>query len=347
MKQRADGRWLKVKSINGKKVYFYSTAKTERAAIKDIEKQLVEYAEKDEKGKTFQEVAEEWQTTPRYTQLSPTTQKRYDILLNHAFKVFADDYIKNIQAEDIENFLTDLSEQGFASKTIKHQFSIFKIIFKYAKMKRYIANDETAYVTVPDGKKAVKRRALTEDEVKIVEKNATTGFGLFAYFLLNTGLRRGEALALQYRDLDYDKKVIHITKSAYYVGNQPKLKRPKTEAGTRDIVFPDCLIKILPRGKQTNYIFHYPEKPDQIMTADVYERLWDKYQGQTGLDITAHMLRHTYATVLFEAGIDVKDAQNLMGHADIATTNNIYTHIREQRMADTADRLNAYLNSQN
>lgn len=80
------------------------------------------------------------------------------------------------------------------------------------------------------------------------------------------------------------------------------------------------------------------------MTQTIYDAKWNRFLSATGLDITAHMLRHTYATILFEANINVKDAQSLMGHADISTTNNIYTHIRENRMSQTAEKLNAFLN---
>lgn len=342
MKQRNDGRWQKAVTINGKRIFFYSSESTERKANKDIENQMLNYTEKQEKGLTFKQVADLWQKSPQYIKLSPTTQTRYDILLNHAEK-FHNLYIKMITAEDIQDFLTDLANQNYATKTIKHQFSIFKIIFKYAKMKRYVKDDETQYVIMPEGKKAVKRRALTEDEVKIIEKHADTEYGFFPYFLLNTGLRRGEALALQYGDIDRKNKIIHITKSAYYEGNQTKIKPPKTDAGVRDVIIPDRLLKKLPRGKKHCFLFPYPGEPTKLMTQRIYERKWKDFLIATDLKITAHMLRHTYATILFEADINVKDAQSLMGHADITTTNNIYTHIRENRINETAKKLNVFL----
>lgn len=341
MKQRKDGRWLKVKNINGKQVYFYSTEPTEKKALKDIEKQMLNYKEKEEKGLTFKEVIDLWQQSPQYLKLSPTTQSRYDILIKHA-NVFKDQYINNITAEDIQDFLTNLSEQQYATKTIKHQLSIFKIIFKFAKLKRLLKEDITQYLILPEGQKAIKRRALTADEVKTIEEHSDTEYGFFPFFLLNTGLRRGEALALQFKDIDKVNGVVHITKSAYYDGNQTKIKPPKTDAGIRDVILPRRLIEKLPKGKDDDFLFPYPGIPSKLMTQRIYERKWRNFLKATGLDITAHMLRHTYATILFEAEINVKDAQNLMGHADITTTNNIYTHIREQRITETAKKLNTF-----
>lgn len=345
MKQRADGRWQKTKTINGKRIFFFSSEPTERKALRDIENQMLNYIEKEENGPTFGKVIDEWQSSPQYERLSPTTIQRYEVLSNR-LSPFFNEYIKNIKAEDIQDFLLDMSYKGYATKTIIHQFSIFKIVFNFARMRRYIKEDETKLVVLPEGEKAVKRRALTEGEVAVVEKYATDEDGLLPYLILNTGLRRGEACALTYGDIDYDKCVAHINKSAYYDGNQSKIKAPKTEAGERDVILPERLLKILPKGKKDHYIFPHPKNPKQPMTQSVYTRKWSAYLKKTGLNITAHMLRHTYATILFEANIGVKDAQVLMGHADIMTTNNIYTHIRENRMKETANQLNAFLNKQ-
>ena len=73
-----------------------------------------------------------------------------------------------------------------------------------------------------------------------------------------------------------------------------------------------------------------------------YDRLWRNYQKKYGLTITAHQLRHAYATMLFEAGVDLKDAQDLMGHSDINLTRQIYTHIRDERKFETMSKLNAF-----
>ena len=72
-----------------------------------------------------------------------------------------------------------------------------------------------------------------------------------------------------------------------------------------------------------------------------FRRQWYAYQKESGVTATPHQLRHAYATMLYEAGIDEKLAQELMGHADISTTKNIYTHIRLSRMEDAANKLNS------
>ena len=131
-------------------------------------------------------------------------------------------------------------------------------------------------------------------------------------------------------------------KSVYHKSNVPHIKGTKTENGTRKVVLLDVLADKLPKGKDENFIFSIDgTKP---LGYSAFQRRWDKYKKETGLDITAHQLRHTYATILFEAGIDVKDAQHLLGHSDISVTRNIYTHIRTNHFKETVEKLNTFMN---
>ena len=72
------------------------------------------------------------------------------------------------------------------------------------------------------------------------------------------------------------------------------------------------------------------------MTQRIYERKWRNFLKATGLDITAHMLRHTYATILYDAEVDVLTAQKLLGHADVSTTMNVYAHATREAKRTSA-----------
>ncbi|MEG0020271.1 MAG: tyrosine-type recombinase/integrase [Oscillospiraceae bacterium] len=74
--------------------------------------------------------------------------------------------------------------------------------------------------------------------------------------------------------------------------------------------------------------------------------LWTQYQRATGITITPHQLRHAYATILYEAGIDERMAMELLGHANIAITKKIYTHISSRKKGSTAATLNNFINSE-
>lgn len=340
MKKRKDGRFCKVVTLHDKRIYFYSSEPTEKKAEKDIQRQILAYSEKEERGKTFKEVADEWEEQ-HYPHIEYTTAHRYRSLLNHVRDDFDSRYIKDIKPVDIERHIENFVFKQYATKSIKDQLSVVRLVFRFAYIKGYIASDPSQYVSPPKGQASNNREPLTDEEIKVVKNSIDCTFGLFPYFLLYTGLRKGEALALQYTDIDFENKEIHVTKSVYHVSNKPYIKGTKTQNSTRSVVLPDILAEKLSCGKPEEYIFSI--NGDRPLANSAFERKWSKYCEETGLNITAHQLRHTYATILFEADIDVKDAQHLMGHSDIAVTRNIYTHIRKNRLHETAEKINKFM----
>jgi integrase len=181
----------------------------------------------------------------------------------------------------------------------------------------------------------VTRRELPSDaDIEIIKRSVDLLFGLFAYFILYSGLRRGELLALKWEDIDFDRNTISVNKAMYWNVNQPVIKDTKTEAGNRVVPLLQPLKDHLTGGE--GYIFGLP-------TQTVFRRKWNKYRAETGIEVTPHQLRHAFATICYEAGIEDKDAQQLLGHASVSTTRDIYTHIREQRKQQTAEKLNAFV----
>ena len=156
-----------------------------------------------------------------------------------------------------------------------------------------------------------------------------------AKLALFTGCRRGELLALQYEDINREEGTIIISKSVYFVANKPYIKVPKTEAGKRIIPLLQPLEQILPK-KKTGYILN---QNGNLLTDKQARTLWDKTCQEIGVSCTLHQLRHAYATRLYDLEIDVKSAQQIMGHADIATTQKIYTHLSMERKKQKFEKL--------
>lgn len=339
MKKRADGRYQKSITIDGKRHVFYGKTPAE------INRKILDFQKKTENGKTFREVADEW-ANEHFDKIEYSTARRYRRLKDAVTDEVGDMYINEITSNDIILFLRKLSAQDYSSKTIKDQLSVIKMIFKYAVIQQYITNNVTEYITPEKGKKSVTRQPLTDKEIAIVNNSIDCTFGFFVYFLLYTGLRKGEALALKWSDIDFNNKTINVSNSVYHEGNTPKIKPPKTDAGTRTVILLDCLYEKLKERYKPNetYVFNYN---GNLMGGSMYTRRWKKYQQETNTSFTAHQLRHTFATLLFEANINVKDAQVLMGHSDISVTQNIYTHIRQSRVSQTANALNSFISSQN
>lgn len=331
-KKRADGLMQRQVTINGKRKVFYG--KNDR----ELNKKIAEYKEDTARGRLFSTVAEEWWEKHELT-LEYNSIKNYSPAYRRAVEEFGDKFIKTITPKDIELFILRFAKRGYAQKTVTTQLLIIRLILEYAMLEGDVMNNAADPVRVPRGLSKSKRDLPTDEEIQTVKSSIDRTFGLFAYFVLFSGCRRGEALALTYGDIDRKRKVIAVSKSIYHDNNKPIVKQPKTSAGKRQIVLLDVLADAVPNGDPKQYIF--ANEKGEPLTSSQFDKLWKTYCEETGLEITPHQLRHAFATILFDAGIDDKDAQELLGHANLSTTRDIYTHITKSRFEKTASILNA------
>lgn len=330
-KKRDDGLLQRQVTINGNRKVFYG--KTER----ELNRKIAEYKEERVKGRKFAAVAEEWEKE-HFPTLAYNTLKGYRPALARANEAWENTYIQQIRPKDISQMLLRMAREGYAQKTVRTQLLVCNLIFSYAVVEGDLEYNPAASVRVPKGLPKHRREIPAEAELETVKKSVGCTFGLFPFFILYTGCRRGEALALRYEDIDRKEKVITINKSLYHDNNRPQVKKPKTAAGVREVVLLDVLAAKLPKRKKG---LVFPNEKGEYMTETQFQRQWELYQRETGLQITPHQLRHAYATILFDAGLDAKDAQELLGHANLSTTRDIYTHITQTHKTKTAEILNA------
>ena len=333
MYQRPDGLYEKILTINHKRIAF--RGKSER----EVTRKILEYHEAEERGPLFADVAWAWREE-HFKTLEYNSQTCYKKPFERILSWFENQYIKEITPADVETFIKYLAlDRHYAAKTVNIDLALTHLVFTYAVVNNIIPINPSEQVRIPKGLKKTSRRAPTEEEIEIVKANVDKPFGLFYFFILYTGCRRGEALAIQFKDIDRDNKIIHITKSIYYAPNQPEIKGPKSESGIRDIPLLDILDAKLPKGKPNDFLFG-GEKP--LSRARMQYAL-KKYQEETGLAISPHFLRHGYATILYDAGIDIKIAQGLLGHSDFQITMNTYTHISSEHVKKDVQKINDFL----
>lgn len=194
-----------------------------------------------------------------------------------------------------------------------------------------------------------KREALTpEEEDQMLEVLTGTSVYLLVWFLLATGARRGEACGLQWDCVDFKKAEVSLRRNLVFIDSHTTELRNymKTDAGTRTIPIPLDLRDALLEAKETSkskFVFCRPT--GQSFDATSFNSLWNNVRRRFGpnakqtarthgivteTNVTPHVLRHTYATRCFEAGLDIKEVQRLMGHASPDVTLEIYTHYCEQ-----------------
>lgn len=198
-----------------------------------------------------------------------------------------------------------------------------------------------------------------------------------AMLMMLSGLRRGEATALTWGDIDLDAGSITVDKSVDFVTG--KVKAPKSKAGVRVVMMPRELTTFLRAEKAAEqplcmYVIHQTD--GKRMTNSAWHKMWESYMsalnaqyGHNGANrfaprkkgadgqargplpmvidtFTPHQLRHTYATLLYLAGVDVMTARDQLGHSDIKTTLEIYTHLDKVYKRSSMDKFSTYLEQQ-
>lgn len=345
--RRSDGRYVASRMENGKRKYIYD---------RDPEKlwhKLNDVVE--EKPLLFRDIAEAWHDA-HWERVSAGTIAGYVSSYNRAVDLYGDTPAAELMTADINQHLAQLKNRGLGLKTIKTQRTVYHLIYQHAigdeetgKLIRYNPADAAV---LPSGiKRPVKRDAPPDDVVRKIRSQVDTAYwGLFCLFLIATGFRRGEALAVQWKDVDFKKKEISCTKSVVYRGSVI-VKEPKTKSGVRKVpILPDLLPALKEaRGEPDEYVFHGEDKT-QPLNESTYRRRWQHYCKDMGFvdeegkhTLTAHVLRHGYATMLYDAGVDAYAAQKLLGHADIQTTLAIYTHLKQEREKASRAKLERYV----
>ena len=317
----------------GKRIHFYGH--TDR----EIDEQIMAYTAAQERGRLFKEVSENWKAE-HWPTLAPNTLRGYNPAYNRAVDEFGDTPVRQIRPQDIKRYINEFSRGGTARKTVTNQLLILNMIFSYAVESGDLDYSPCTHVSIPKNLPKTRREAATPEEEAIVKRSAH--IWLFPFFILYSGLRKGEALALTWADIDFDNDVISVTKSVYHEIDKAAIKLPKTAAGIRTVPLLAPLkaeLQKIPVGDPAAYLFSHDGGVSPL-TDRRYTTLWANWAKATGVTATAHQLRHSYATMLFDCGIDVKDAQDILGHSTAAVTQDIYTHIRDARRKLTAKTLN-------
>lgn len=344
MKKRADGRWVKKKMIDGVPVFFYSVEDTEKKASRDIENQMLEYQkERYRKKHNFKYVAD--QMLEYQSELvSYNTAQCYHYSIKHLSPLFGLD-IEEIEPSMVQKIFDDMNTQGYSFSAISKTKVVYGLITDYAIVHlRLNISNFTRSLKIPKGAKKGKVTAPPDETSSLIFKNAkSTEFGLWALVLLCTGLRRGELAALQRKNVNLQKNEIFVDNAVEFVNNKARLKEtPKTEASIDSVPILGIVrpyIEELCEGLEPDEFLFGKEKP---LSETQIKKRWKKYCAEIGHSFNGHQLRHAYARMIYEAGIDVKTAQRLLRHKNFQTTMNIYTEFSNKMTNQAIEMLNNF-----
>lgn len=362
-KARADGLIEKKRKINGKTMHFYGHSAREVDA--KIKAAIEEAAIKKDTGEKFADVARAfWKD--KEPKIKYGTRRGYQHKVELAVSWFGEFGMREITATDIQRELSHMEQQGASYKTVANQKSILSLIFQYWCSEMHGDANPVSLIRLQKGLPKTKRRPPTEEEVALVRQHPE-GFGLCAAIMMYSGLRLGEVMALQKRDVQGGS--IRVSKAVVWHANHPEIETPKTQNALRTVPILAPLEPLIKERTQKMKMDEYLFGGVAPMTKSTYQNAWLQYcaslgcvhdtgrQYKTGkkdkagnplykpvmaANFTAHQLRHEFASVLVECGISENVAKDLMGHADILTTKRWYADARKQDIDKARDALNRH-----
>ncbi len=312
--------------------------------------------------KTYEETYYLWYEEYKTTVKESTLLKTERIFKNHILPAFGKNNIDEILPLDVQKQM-NIWHEKFARATTMMNYA--GLVFDYALRMQLISINPTKVIKKPVRKKVVKEdkdlNFYDKEELKEFLANAeqADNFRAFVFFrlLAFTGMRKGEALALKWSDVNFDKYTLNINKAVSRRETGLYIQTPKTPSSIRRISLDHKTLEILKEFKhgitdEEKLIFH--SDSEEILSPSK-TRKWlitiqnriDKNRNSNNKEpmkrITTHGFRHTHASLLFEAGATIKDVQLRLGHSDIQTTMDVYTHVSKEAKEKLAQKFNSYI----
>jgi len=354
-KKRADGRYAKQVTV-GKKNGLPIKKTVYGKTIKEVEEKYREMMLLIDKGiilknddLTITELYGEWYRIKKMGKIRENTIKSYQTISKHIKDGIGDNKIKELTMYSVECLVVGLEDEG-KKRTALSVLNVINAMMNYAVRNNLVGINPCSEISVEYEPKA--KRALTEQEKKNIDINIhklNPRQQIYLLILRYTGMRKGEVLALSKSDVDLVNGIISINKTLIDSAGKPFVQDfVKTVAGERKVPIFEPLLKPL-----SDYI-NTLDGNDLFITSKLkyiclgQSSHWtEQIKRDIGLgdDFTNHMLRHNFISECYSAGVDVKVLQKWVGHADISTTLNIYTHLSDAQI-QKSNKMNEFYSSQ-
>ena len=292
---------------------------------------------------TIKELLLMWLETYEKDRVKPRTYSRYQSIIDlHLVPQLGDIPIDDLKRRMIQDFLSKKKKEGnlrsgdtMSSASTNLMLTVLSMAFEYA-IDMEISDDNPCLrlKRIPDDCRQIE--AFTRDEQKKIETFIQNSddrrlFGILLGFY--SGMRIGELIALEWSDVDSDKGIIHVNKTAYRdkskTGNwEVCIDKPKTKSSERIIPLPACIVDMMRKyslNSKSDYVVE--NKKGERMSIRSYQYIFEKLTEKVGVrKLNFHAIRHSFATRAIECGMDIKTLSEIMGHKNASITLNRYAH---------------------
>ena len=339
--KRADGRYQRRVALSDgtSKIVYGRTIAALKAAEDNLRERDRQGLPTIDKHVLVGEWAKQWLENYKLSLRAGTVEMYRNAYNNHIMNIIGGMAVEDVKPVHIRRVMRACASK---SESLQHKVLITcKQLFETARLNHIIATTPCDGIKTTKHNIPPKRKNLTDEEQAALLTGLTGRVLTFVALGLYAGLRREEILGLQWGDISGNKLTVNRAITFPGNSNQPDPNQSlKTKASHRIIPVPPQLASILAEAKH-NSLYVIPAADGSIITRSAVRRLW-AYATRVVPGVHPHMLRHSYATSLYRAGIDLKTAQYLLGHSTIQMTAQIYTHIAEDDVANSADKIAAY-----
>ena len=340
---------------------------TEKQIEKELMRQAVLFEEECKRGQIvsavkFEAFAEEWFEDYAKLNLKSTTYTRQRQLTKRVYASLGHIRLDKLTTREIQRFINSLAKDGvnentgkaLSRKTMVHYLSFISTIIDYAIKMDMLSDNPCRRVTIPKGSKKERKILTMEETEKFFKLLETAPLKYRAFFTLDiySGLRRGEMLGLEWKDIDFETGVIHIQRTSNYTKAKGiYTDTTKTESSVRFVKVPMEIIAILKeykaeqdaerqklgeRWNNTDRLFvKWEGSPMNPQTP--YGWLKDFCEKNSFPFYGIHQFRHLHTSLLIGAGIDPTTVSGILGHAQISTTLNLYSHMFRENQVKACD----------
>ena len=331
---------------DGKRKYFRGNTKKEAEKKRDEAKKLVDSGLDLSSNTTVEEFVKLWLEEYKKGDVRDSTyMNQKSVLYKHVVPVIGSVKVRDVKPAHIQHVLRAMGDK--AKSTQQHVLSITKSMFDVAVENSLILKNPCTKSIKAKGDETKEKEPLTPEQADLLLDRARgTSLYLFVLLGLNAGLRRGELLALQWSDIDFDSGTLSVRRNLATTQANPNGELSaelKTDAARRTIPLPWSVIDELRAAKaKSKSVFVIPDYRGSFFNISSFNHNWNRLREGLPFEVHPHLMRHTRITRWFEQGLDLKEIQYLAGHSTLAMTLGVYTHYQaEVRMPETAKKIRA------